>query len=640
MRVGHSGNIRPVGEQTHRRAEDVSSGAELAKVRAQLKTNEAETERTEGQLKELRTEVRVVERDHAKLSKKLGEIEAQGATFDVRIELQRRLVSRLENEADRPANQIVSEERGRCRDRVDRMSQRKRSFLARVASALEENGGAQGSKGPERAHHGRRRNLKAQVQALTKDGGVTAGLGKDETKELRTWMEHLSTHAGDAVTLTAAVERAQGTVKAAEASAKAEIAKLAKAEAALATGGTKARAAFVQETKTKLEADVSARSDLTRLEQSCLAELMGAEHRLQALISVMSMLEAQQEARAAERQRLEEEAARLDAEYRQAKEKLEQDARDAADRKYQSELQQLDQQRRIDTDQRAFQARSIEIAQQKAASALRQLEQLTVYTQNIQKDMSADQSYADVLTRICEACQETKDRLHEVFEQADASIATLRAQVREAQGREQVEHLADAGIANSVASFIQGMIANAEANDSTAISVPVGIRVASNSIAGPAIAGIEAALDRVSTAILEGDDDVERAKAAVSWGLGHGLMPHPDDLATLLRATPGAGRGWGDKLDQLSYHLSAIDQRSFANTQLQSINGQDRIEIIRNEAKILADLGPDVLVSLLRKPEATDVPPAPMDPAQFARLNWILDQLWGHGGGPSQVGGG
>ena len=199
---------------------------------------------------------------------------------------------------------------------------------------------------------------------------------------------------------------------------------------------------------------------------------------------------------------------------------------------------------------------------------------------------------------------------------------------------DRAEDALDAALASAVASYLRGLVAAAEGNDSTAISIPTGIRVASATVATSPLGEIEQALNRITHEVAEGREDSAQANAqqSAAWALCHGLLPHPDDLATLLRAGGNNGQ-WAGHFDALGDALARHDEEKFRHGQLQARTGGGRLEVLRTIADSIQVMGPNALIGVIAKPtRPVHVPAQPPAPstgsAASPDLNAILDDLF------------
>ncbi|MBI2375399.1 MAG: hypothetical protein HYV07_15495 [Deltaproteobacteria bacterium] len=226
------------------------------------------------------------------------------------------------------------------------------------------------------------------------------------------------------------------------------------------------------------------------------------------------------------------------------------------------------------------------------------------------------------------------ERLREEAKQIEARKTedAIEAQRTEARSRQQRD-LVDRLDANALAQSLTGLAIAAEKNDNSAVAIPSGVKVASALLVGPAIDGL---LDKVQDEILEGRSDSPLGDdASIRWALGHGLIPHPGDVASALDRR-GLDKDFAARFSELGQRLDLLNDKSFRNPQLQGVIGHERVGILKQHVELLGAYSSQRLVTLARDPEALKGTVSPALPSASARgsmkpseLNRILDKLFG-----------
>ena len=223
--------------------------------------------------------------------------------------------------------------------------------------------------------------------------------------------------------------------------------------------------------------------------------------------------------------------------------------------------------------------------------------------------------------------QQTRD----VFVRKQEALDQARQRAKDAKVHgESAQRAADQALGHSVSSYLQGLVAQAESNDASAVTIPTGIRVASTTISGPPLGEIEALIADVQGEVREGKSDspTQRARQSAAWALGHGLMPHPGDIARLLGGQ--GNKGWAKQFGETGRKLDRFAEAGVGNAHLRALNAGERLDVMDGYCSLLAQYGADRLMDLVsgKKHE----PPPPPDPKQSgmrrAELDSVLDQLF------------
>ncbi|MBI4819902.1 MAG: hypothetical protein HY791_26750 [Deltaproteobacteria bacterium] len=226
------------------------------------------------------------------------------------------------------------------------------------------------------------------------------------------------------------------------------------------------------------------------------------------------------------------------------------------------------------------------------------------------------------------------ERLREEGQRIEAkktedAIEAQRTEFRLQSQQDVVERLD----ANALGRSLEGLAIAAEKNDNAAVSIPSGIKVASALLVGPAIGSL---LDKVEDEVLEGrsDSPFAQSDASIRWALGHGMMPHPTDLASSMQGR-GLDRDFATRFSELGQRLDQLSEKSFRNPQLQGVVGHERLGILKEHVQLLGAYSSQRLVSLVRDPEALKGTQSPTLPVERGKgqlrpreLNQMLDKLF------------
>lgn len=203
----------------------------------------------------------------------------------------------------------------------------------------------------------------------------------------------------------------------------------------------------------------------------------------------------------------------------------------------------------------------------------------------------------------------TKDLLYEIYEQQQASMRRmleawdqeLEAQAEAFRKAEIVRAAQDAVAAQDARAlevYLAGLVAQAKAGHDVSVSIPAGIRVASDIAMAPSAAELEALLDAVDDAEAAFTLDAQRSSA---WALGHGFMPHPGDLGELMRVGH-VDAPWAERLHDLAAMLDRSAARPHQPLQLALHQAQDRVVALKDQVSVMKAYGADRTLALVRDP--------------------------------------
>lgn len=161
-----------------------------------------------------------------------------------------------------------------------------------------------------------------------------------------------------------------------------------------------------------------------------------------------------------------------------------------------------------------------------------------------------------------------------------------------------------AALAAAVERYLQGLVLEASANDSSAVTVPSGLRVAGPSGSSAALGHINSLIAAADREVLEGRADSPEAASGRSakFALQHGFLPHPLDLAILLDGH-GLSSAWSDRFRALGLLMSEAETRpQFQHPQLKVTRAATQLDHLRDHVGGLKEFQPDRLVLLISSP--------------------------------------
>jgi hypothetical protein len=221
--------------------------------------------------------------------------------------------------------------------------------------------------------------------------------------------------------------------------------------------------------------------------------------------------------------------------------------------------------------------------------------------------------------------------------QAELKDQSQRAELELRRRSDLGQEAADAALTAAINGHLEGLVVQASANDTTAVSLPTGVRVASGSIAGPPIDNIDALLAAAQRAVIEGrdDDGAAEARRSAAGALAHGLMPHPEDLARLLAAA-GAEASTVDHFRSLGAALDRLDRAEPGKAEVGARQAGRRLDVVGAYCDALTRSGGGAVLALVvngdgRGFDPAELPSRPGDPSALRQreLDDVLDGLFG-----------
>jgi hypothetical protein len=198
-------------------------------------------------------------------------------------------------------------------------------------------------------------------------------------------------------------------------------------------------------------------------------------------------------------------------------------------------------------------------------------------------------SNRQILDALYEAQQRSMQRLLEAWDQEIQAQAKAFEEAKKKQSAERALNALQEAAADA---YLQGQIAQALAGYDVTISAPEGVRFASDLVQVATDLETQHLFDRATKI----DPDLPVDQRSVLWALGHGFVPHPEDLATLMDRQKVDG-DWSKLLHGLASKLDTIGDRGLPQLQtgkldvLQSVVGvlkaypSDRLLILATEPK-------------------------------------------------------
>jgi hypothetical protein len=169
----------------------------------------------------------------------------------------------------------------------------------------------------------------------------------------------------------------------------------------------------------------------------------------------------------------------------------------------------------------------------------------------------------------------------------------------EARRRAVEQQAQDAAISSALASFLNGLVDQAKSGDDVTASIPTGFRVASESICAPSASAISALISEVAAA----DDPVAaEAQRSAAWAVSNGFVPHPGDLATIMRST-GIDDAWAQRFEHNGKQLEQLEP-TVKNPQLSVFIAATRLDIVKDTVRLLDAYTPERTLKLVGNPQS------------------------------------
>lgn len=235
----------------------------------------------------------------------------------------------------------------------------------------------------------------------------------------------------------------------------------------------------------------------------------------------------------------------------------------------------------------------------------------------------------ELLRSLHDSQQASMQRMLEAW---DKELDAAAEAFRQSQERHAAQQAVQALDAAALEVYLRGLIAQAQGGSDVSVTIPSGIRVASDLALGPAAAELSELVDQIDQT--EANVAAQQQRSA-AWALGAGLMPHPGDLSDLMR-TVGVDAPFSDRLADLA---KALDRPGGGPVQLQLHAAHDRLFALKDQVQVLRAYGPDRTLNLVRNPaqlsgtQAKTALPAPLDRGPtpkmgHAALGRVLDTVF------------
>ncbi|MEE2903944.1 MAG: hypothetical protein VYC39_16575 [Myxococcota bacterium] len=169
------------------------------------------------------------------------------------------------------------------------------------------------------------------------------------------------------------------------------------------------------------------------------------------------------------------------------------------------------------------------------------------------------------------------------------------------------ENLVDAE-ASRLLHYVNGALNHAEANESISITIPSGVQVASQAIVATQVGELLEAIGDLRAEINDNDDQIiNRAQYSAVWATAHGFVPHPRDIADLVRAYP-QGEAWAQRFAEFSQNLKTAQHTENQPGRLQGYLAHKEIDTLRSHVQHLQALGTKALSKLISTKPSTALP--------------------------------
>lgn len=235
----------------------------------------------------------------------------------------------------------------------------------------------------------------------------------------------------------------------------------------------------------------------------------------------------------------------------------------------------------------------------------------------------------ELLRELYQAQQASMQRMLEAW---DRELDAQAEAFREAAKKQAAKDAIAAQNAAALEVYLEGLVAQAKAGADVSVTIPAGIRVASQIANAPSAAELEALLDEID----DSEASFASAQRSAAWALGHGLMPHPGDLSSLMRA----GRvdaPFAERLEGLAGQLERLDATPTKHPKLAVLAAHDRLFALQDQVGVMKAYGPERTLDLVRQPGrlvGNTQSPLPNPPSQRGpkmgrqALDRVLDGLF------------
>lgn len=221
---------------------------------------------------------------------------------------------------------------------------------------------------------------------------------------------------------------------------------------------------------------------------------------------------------------------------------------------------------------------------------------------DLARDMVQD-AISQNMDRLIQAWDKEIDAAFEALRQKAAQMEVTKRLENDQARRRLSQEAADSALSSSVASYLEGLAVQAQANDASAVCVPTGFLAASTMICGPALAGLADLIDDIQGEVNEGSSDspIVVARQSAAWALGEGLPPHGRDLSAILDHF-GLDAAWSERFSALATRLDDAQLKNPGHGQLKGVVGHERINLLREHIKTLDAFGGPRLIGLVSNP--------------------------------------
>lgn len=194
----------------------------------------------------------------------------------------------------------------------------------------------------------------------------------------------------------------------------------------------------------------------------------------------------------------------------------------------------------------------------------------------------------ELRNQIYEAQQQALNRLLDGWERELEAAALAFQEQKRKLAAQAVEQQLESAAAER---YLNGLVAQAAGGADITVSVPSGIRVATDLVSAAVDADFKALLNHSL-----GDPDLPNDQRSVLWALGNGMMPHPGDLATMMDRR-GIDQPWADHLRELAVRLDGLGPKPLPQLQTQ------KLDVLHGVVGTLRSYPADRLLGLAVAPE-------------------------------------
>ena len=190
---------------------------------------------------------------------------------------------------------------------------------------------------------------------------------------------------------------------------------------------------------------------------------------------------------------------------------------------------------------------------------------------------------SEALRMIYEAQQASMQRMLEAW---DRELEAQAEAFREAAKQKAAQEVVAAQNAAALEVYLEGLVAQAKGGSDVSVSIPSGIRVAGNLACAPSLAELESLVDEIDAT----EANYAIAQRSAAWAIGHGMMPHPGDLAEIMNGV-NLDAPFASRLSDLAGQLDKIDAKASGHPKLALLGAHDRLSTLQDQVGVMKAYG-------------------------------------------------